>query len=231
MALRDVGVDAEERLAELVYDAGAAQLRERIVGRPRRDDRAVGQRLARPVVVRDDHLEPAGARFRHLFDGGDAAVDGEDEAAPFVREARERLGAHAVALVEAARQVPVDVGAQLAQKMDGEGGGGDAVDVVIAMHADASPAGDRGADSLAGERHVAEQEGVVRRPLPGQECPRGGGVVVAAPDENACRELAHPESGGEPGLHLVRARTQCPGALVHRVVTVRGAPDGIRLAP
>ena len=42
--LRDLRVDAEERLAELVDDAGAAELRERIVGRPRRDDRAVGQR-------------------------------------------------------------------------------------------------------------------------------------------------------------------------------------------
>ena len=41
--LRDLGVDAEERLAELVDDAGAAELRERVVGRPRRDDRAVGQ--------------------------------------------------------------------------------------------------------------------------------------------------------------------------------------------
>ena len=44
MPLRDLGVDAEERLAELVDDTGAAELGERIVGRPRRDDRAVGQR-------------------------------------------------------------------------------------------------------------------------------------------------------------------------------------------
>ena len=47
MALRDLRVDAEERLAELVDDAGAAQLGERIVGRARRDDRAVGERRRR----------------------------------------------------------------------------------------------------------------------------------------------------------------------------------------
>ena len=47
MPLRDLGVDAEERLAELVDDAGAAELRKRIVGRPRRDDGAVGQLRAR----------------------------------------------------------------------------------------------------------------------------------------------------------------------------------------
>ena len=44
VALRDLGVDAEERLAELVDDARAAELGERIVGRPRRDDR--GSRAA-----------------------------------------------------------------------------------------------------------------------------------------------------------------------------------------
>ena len=38
---------AEQRLGELVDDAGAAELRERIVGGPRGDDRAVGQLVAR----------------------------------------------------------------------------------------------------------------------------------------------------------------------------------------
>ena len=90
MPLRDLRVDAEERLAELVDDAGAAQLRERIVGRPRRDDRAVGQRLAGPVVVGDDHLEAARLRLRDLLDRGDAAVDGQHEPAALVGEPLER---------------------------------------------------------------------------------------------------------------------------------------------
>ena len=86
MPLRDLGVDAEERLAELVDDAGAAELRKRIVGRTRRDDRAVGQRLARPVMVGDDHLEPARLRLGDLRDGRDAAVDGEHEPAALAGE-------------------------------------------------------------------------------------------------------------------------------------------------
>ena len=48
---------AEQRLGELVHDARAAELGERVVRRARRDDRAVGQRLARPVVVGDDHVD------------------------------------------------------------------------------------------------------------------------------------------------------------------------------
>ena len=55
-------VGAEERLRELDDDARAAEIGERVVGRPGGDDRAVRQRLARPVVVGDDHVdaEPPG---------------------------------------------------------------------------------------------------------------------------------------------------------------------------
>ena len=49
---------AEERLAELVDDARAAQLRERVVGGPRSDEGTVRERFARPVNARDDDLEP-----------------------------------------------------------------------------------------------------------------------------------------------------------------------------
>ena len=59
VATRDLGVDAEQRLAELVDDAGAAELGERVRGRTGGDDRAVGQRLARPVMVGDDDVETA----------------------------------------------------------------------------------------------------------------------------------------------------------------------------
>ena len=105
----------EQRLRELVDDTGAAELRERVVGRAGRDDGTVGQLVAGAVVVGDDHLEPGGLRLCDLVDCGDPAVDRQDEAAPFRGQARERLACDAVALLEAARQVPVDLGAELAQ--------------------------------------------------------------------------------------------------------------------
>ncbi len=83
---RNLGVDAEQRLPELVDDAGPAQLRERVVGGAGRDDRAVGKRLGRPVVVGDDDVQPPLLRLGDLGGGGDPAVDGEDEPAAVVRQ-------------------------------------------------------------------------------------------------------------------------------------------------
>ena len=194
MPLGHLRVDAEEGLAELVDDTGAAELRKRIVGRARRDDRAVGQRLARPVMVGDDHVEPACARLGNLRDRGDAAVDREHETAPLVGETAERRARDAVALVEAARQVPVDLGSELAQEEHGERCCRDAVDVVVAVDADAATRRDRGADALARLAHVAEQERVVRNGVAGEERARVLWVGKPAPDENACRELADPGS-------------------------------------
>ena len=140
-------------------------------------------------MVGDDDVEPARRRLGDLGGGRDPAVDGQDEPAALVGEPRERLAADAVALVEAAREMPVDVGAELAQEEDGERGGGDAVDVVVAVDADPPPGGDRGADALARGLHVAEQERVVRRLLAVEEAPRVVGVDVAAPDEHGGRQL------------------------------------------
>ena len=161
---------AEQRLAELVDDAGAAELRERILGGARRDDRAVGQRLARPVVVGDDDVEPTRSRFGDLFDRGHAAVDREHEAAAFVGEARQGLALDAVPFLEAARQVPGDVGAELAKDEDGQGGGADPVRVVVTMDANALAGGDRTLDRLDRSGHVTEQKRVMSRHFSGQEC-------------------------------------------------------------
>ena len=134
---------AEQRLAELVDDARAAELGERVVGGPRGDDGAVRERLARPVMVRDDDLEPARPRLGDLLDRGHAAVDGEDEPAALVGEPRKRFALDAVALLEAARQVPDDVRAELAQDEHRERGRADAVRVVVPVDADALAGGDR----------------------------------------------------------------------------------------
>ena len=82
---------AEQRLGELPDDRGAAEPGERIVALQRRDDRAVREALAGPVVVGDDDLEPEPRRLVDLGDGGDPAVDREHELDPLVGEPRERL--------------------------------------------------------------------------------------------------------------------------------------------
>ena len=106
------------------------------------------------MVVRDDHLEAELARASHLVDGRDPAVDGQDEPAALLRESLERVPADAVALVEAARQMPLDVGAELAQHEHGQHGRADAVDVVVAVHANSLSCGDRRADAFDCDGHV-----------------------------------------------------------------------------
>ncbi len=230
MPLRDLGVDAEERLAELVDDAGSAQLRERIVRGSSRDDWAIGQRLSGTVMVGDDHVEAARGSLRDLCCGGDPTVDGQDQAAPLVGEPRERATAYAVAFVEAARQVPIDVGAELAKEQNRERCCRDAVDVVVAVDADPRPGGDGGANAFARGRHVAEQEGVVRRLLTGEEAARVIGVEITPPREDGGRDGGNAERAREVRLSAGRAVGECPRAVVHRPATLRRGADGIGLS-
>ena len=215
MTTGNVGLDSEQGLAQLEDHSRPAKLGERVRGRAGRDDRAVGQRLARPVMVGDDDVEPAFSRLGDLVDGRDPAVDGEDEPAAFVREPGKRLAADAVALVEAAREVPGDVCAELAQEKYGEGGGGDAVDVVVAVDADPASLLHRGSDLRARCLHVPEQEGIVRRLLAVEEAARDSRVGVAAPDQYRSRQLRDAELADEAGLGVGRAVGECPGAFVH----------------
>ncbi|MDX6487303.1 MAG: isopenicillin-N epimerase, partial [Gaiellaceae bacterium] len=195
--------------------------------RPRRDDGAVRELRAGTVVVGDDDVEAGGARLGDLGDGRDPAVDREHEPAAVVGESRQRRAADAVALVEATRQVPLDVRSEVAQHEDGERRRTDAVDVVVAVDADPLAGRDRAPDPVDGLPHAAEQEGVVRRQLALEEGARDVGVAIAAPDEDARRQLADAELLGELGVQPVRARTHCPGALIHGGVTVGTPPDDI----
>jgi hypothetical protein len=216
-----------ERAEQLVRDAGPAELGERVARRPRGDDRAVGQRLARPVVVGHDHVEAERLRPRDLFDCGDPAVDRQHERAALIREALDRVARDAVALVEAAREVPVDVRAELAQARHGERRRADPVDVVVAVDADALARRDRGADPVARRGGVPEERGVMPRRLRREECPRGFGVAVPAPDEDAGGDPADPERLSKGARLTVRAGTDRPRALLHRAITVRRASDGV----
>ena len=210
-------VGGGERLEELPDDAGAAELLEWVVGRARRNDRAVRERLARPVMVGDDDAEPARLGGLDLGDGRDPAVHGEEKPAALVGEPFERLAGDAVALLEAAREVPVDVCAEVAQRGDRERGRADPVHVVVAVHADPASGGDRLADRVTGLLHRAEQERIVAGIGRAQERACLRRVSVPPPDEDARSRLAEVE-GRRQGPHLsAGAGTDRPRALVHGI--------------
>src|SRR4029453_3208547 len=103
MPQQRLGVGAEESLAELEDDSGAAELAERVCGLSiRPHERAVGERLRRAVVVADDDLEAERLGRRDLGGRRDPAVDRQDETAAVTGEPRERPLPDALAPVGAA---------------------------------------------------------------------------------------------------------------------------------
>ena len=130
----EVGDRRERDEVEVVVGASPGSLRRRRARAPARacrrrrrrtgpdtgSRRAPGGRSARraarrrraAVVVGDDDVEPARPRERHLLDGGDRAVDRHQQPRAARGEPLDRRRRQAVAVVHAARQEPVDVGAR-----------------------------------------------------------------------------------------------------------------------
>ena len=163
------------------------------------------------MVIGDDHLEPARLRAGDLLDGGDPAVDRQDEPDALVRQSLERLARDAVALLEPARQMPADVRAELTQDEHGERGRADAVDVVVAVDADPLPALDRGADPLDGGRPFRREERVVTRKLRVEERPRASGSSYPRRASTAAVISLTPSSRRErPAPHRQGAIVQEP---------------------
>ena len=194
----------QQRLGELVGDAGRAQVGARVAAEPRVHDRGVGQRAvgARRVVVGDHHLHPGRARGGDLGDRRDRAVDGDQQVGAARGEPLDGGGGEPVAVVDAARQVPVDVGAQRAQRAHEDRGRGDAVDVVVAVDGDARAPADVAEDDPGRLAQPAER--LERMRLLGvEEAPRGGRIAQPAPHEHLREHVrdaqlaAQPLRGGE----------------------------------
>ena len=168
------------------------------------------------MVVGDDDVQPELAGARDLGDSRDPTVDGDHEVDTVGGELLDGLEREPIALVEPARQAPLDAGAELLEDQDADRGGGDAVDVVVAVHADPLTRVDRGADSLDRGGHVAERERVVARRLGSEERARNGGFLEPTADEDGRRDLAQPELLGERRDAVPVARSGAPAATLHR---------------
>jgi len=116
-------------------------------------------------------------------------------------EPLDRGGGQAVAVVDPARQVPVDVGPERAQRAHEDRGRGDAVDVVVAVHGDPRAAPDVAEDQRGGLAQPAERlERMLRLGL--QEPARGLRVAQPAPHQHLrehgrdAQRVAQPLGGG-----------------------------------
>ena len=228
-------VVAEEGARERVDDARAAQVGARVRRGPRRDDGTVRQRRGRPMVVGDDHVETELTRARDLLHRGDPAVDRQHEVDAVLGEALDRLRREPVPLLEAARQAPLDVRPELAQDEHGDGRGGDPVDVVVPVHADALARGHGGPDPLHRDGHVAEERRVVTGRLGVEERARGLRLVETAADEDGAvvslTSSASASASTRPQSHgRVIQRPSCIAPSTVRTVSEAGESDSARHA-
>ena len=218
-------VGAEQRLAQLVDDAGSAQPCEGIVAGTRRDDRTSWQPLPRPVMVGDDHIQPQLGGLGHFVDRRDAAVDRQHQRATVAGKPLEHPRSEPVAFVEAARQRPAHLGAELLEQDHSKRGRGNPVDVVVAVHADLLPGRHGGVNTLHSLGHVAKREGVVPGRLGGEKRTRQLGIGEASANEHRSGQLAQLELARQPA-HFARInRLDRPTSLLHGERTLGPRPD------
>jgi hypothetical protein len=216
----------QQRLRQQVRDARRAQLRARVAADRRVHDRRVRQPAvgARRMVVGHHDVESGRARRGDLLHRRDRAVHGDEQLRPARGKPLDGRHREAIAVVDPARQVPVDVGAQRPQRADEHGGRAHPVDVVVPVHGDtratlhvredrrralAQPAErvERMADVRLQERARGRR---IAHPAPHQDLgdhvrdaqhplePLGGGVVVGRGREadGGRRHEAHRTSAG-----------------------------------
>ncbi len=168
---------------EFEGDARSAEIAEGIlgVGPPGVDDRkglgngagaAWGavipgmERLFRPeiVVVGDDEIEAGLAGFEGRLEGGDAAVDRDDNPGALGGELDQGVAVQPVALIEPVGCVGRDhrLGVDAAQRVVEDGRRGDAVGVVVAVDDDRLASAEGVKESRRGAVEVREPRGVVQ---------------------------------------------------------------------
>ena len=196
---------AGERSGELVGHARGTEVLVGIAGDDGMDDRAVGQLLARLMVIGDDcgdSLRPGRSDLRHRVD---PAVHRDHEARAALGEALDRGGRQPVAVLGARGDQPVAISAQLAQGRDQDRSRGDTVDVVVAVHGDELAARDR----IPDHRHRladAGEEGWVVGVGGREERPRLLGRAASPPHERDGDRLGQAELTHQPRRLVVAER-------------------------
>ena len=148
------------------------------------------------VVVENDDVHAALAERGDGGDGGGAAVHGEQQGGGEFRQAiLHAFLAEAVAFIHAMGQVVVDLPAEGAEDFEQQGGGGDAVHVVIAEDDERFVALAGLEQALDGGGHVRQQERVGQLLEPGLEEGGDGGRFAQAAVQQALGEQRRDVAG------------------------------------
>ena len=218
----------EQRPREHVRHARRTQLRTGVSADARVHDRRVRQPAvgARRVMVGDHDVHARRAGRGDLLHRRDRAVHRDEQPRPARGEPLDGGEREPVAVVDPARQVPVDVGAQRPQRADEHRRRAHAVHVVVAVHGDPRPALHVREDLRGALAQAAER---VRRMahVGVEERPRERGVREPAPHQHLRDDVRDAQRGAQPLGGGVVVRGDIEAGVGHRSVTVRAAPDGI----
>jgi len=113
------------------------------------------------MMIQDDRVDAPFAQPVDGFNGSRAAIHGEEQRhRKFLQAILHAVAAQAVAFVHAVRQITMHRPAEAAEDFREQGGGGDAVDVVVAEDHERFAAVARLEQPLDGGAHIREQKGI-----------------------------------------------------------------------
>ena len=190
------GVAALQRGAQLKGNARAAQILKGtfVIGAfGVNDGYGIGQGVAGQVVVGDDKIQPQCLGAGGFLHGRNAVVHRHDQLEPLLGKAFQRRAGQTVA-VAARGQLAAHVCAHAAQALVQDGGGGDAVHIVVTVDDDQLLVLDRLLNARDRLVHIPHKKRVGQRLPRAQKLLRRGGI--AAPRcQNSAQQNTAPLGG------------------------------------
>ena len=126
------------------------------------DRRRIRQGAWNLMVIQDDGVDAQGLGIGNRIVIGNAAVDGDDQAAPPLANPVDGLPVQTVSFVDPVRNVVLHGGIELLQELDQNDDGGDPVRVVIPENGYLLTPVNSLQRAVDGPAHVLEQEGTVK---------------------------------------------------------------------
>ena len=121
--------------------------------------RSPGQLILTLMMVRHHHIHTDGGGKIHLLHAGDTAIHSDHQVNAPVVQGTHGVHGEAIAILDAAGDIVTDPSAAAAQIIHQDGGGGDAIHVIVAENGDMLATLQGAADTADGSVHVLHQEG------------------------------------------------------------------------
>ena len=118
------------------------------------------QRDLRHMVVDHDEIESGAPRLGQRLEGGDAAIDRDDDGSAVLPDLQQRRRIGAVPLLATVRNVDADIAADGPEETQQQRRGGGAIDIVVAEHDDALARLDGPHEAPDGRVHVLQMRGI-----------------------------------------------------------------------